>query len=98
ACAIEIGLPLTLGQAGDITEALKNWASQLKRTFSTINLTLGCDCLFRKLEIMENGIENNIENELHKVNFIGFNTYGEQYNAIHVNQTLTGIVFGTKNF
>ncbi len=24
----------------------------------------------------------------------GFHTYGEQYNAMHLNQTLTGIAFG----
>ena len=25
---------------------------------------------------------------------VGFHTYGEQYNAMHLNQTLTGIAFG----
>jgi hypothetical protein len=24
----------------------------------------------------------------------GFNTYGEQFNSVHVNQTFTGIVLG----
>jgi hypothetical protein len=28
----------------------------------------------------------------HKI--VGFHTYGEQYNAMHLNQTLTGIAFG----
>jgi hypothetical protein len=26
---------------------------------------------------------------------IGFNTYGEQFNGVHVNQTLVGIAIGT---
>ena len=35
-----------------------------------------------------------MERELNKINFLGFSTFGEQYNAIHINQTLTGVVFG----
>ena len=27
-------------------------------------------------------------------NVVGFNTYGEQHNAMHVNQTLTGVAIG----
>ncbi len=27
-------------------------------------------------------------------NVIGFNTYGEQYRSMHLNQTFTGIAFG----
>jgi hypothetical protein len=26
----------------------------------------------------------------------GFHTYGEQFNAMHLNQTLTGIAFGQR--
>jgi hypothetical protein len=27
---------------------------------------------------------------------VGFHTYGEQFNAMHLNQTLTGIAFGSR--
>jgi hypothetical protein len=27
-------------------------------------------------------------------NAVGFSTYGEQFNGIHVNQTLTGVAIG----
>jgi hypothetical protein len=27
---------------------------------------------------------------------VGFHTYGEQFNAMHLNQTLTGIAFGRR--
>ncbi len=98
ACAIDNGLPITLGHAKDISISLKEKVSYFKQEFSTINLTLGCDCLFRKLEILESGVKKEIENIFNQLNFAGFNTYGEQYNSIHINQTLTGIVFGTRNF
>ncbi len=98
ACAIETGLPLTIGQAKNITESLKDGTSQLRQKFSLIDLTLGCDCASRKLEIIESDTKKEIINTLNTINFVGFNSYGEQYHSIHVNQTLTGIVFGTKNF
>jgi hypothetical protein len=31
-----------------------------------------------------------------KYSVAGFHTYGEQYNAMHLNQTLTGIAFGQR--
>jgi hypothetical protein len=31
---------------------------------------------------------------LDAVDFFGFSTYGEQFNGVHVNQTLTGIALG----
>ena len=98
ACAIETGLPLTVGQAKNITESLDDWASQIKQKFSSISLTLGCDCVSRKLEIIDKGIKDKMEDTLNQFKLYGFNTYGEQYNSIHINQTLTGIVFGTRTF
>jgi hypothetical protein len=29
-------------------------------------------------------------------NTVGFNTYGEQFAGVHINQTLTGIAIGTE--
>jgi hypothetical protein len=31
-----------------------------------------------------------------KYNVVGFGTYGEQYQSMHLNQTLTGIAFGKR--
>ncbi|MCF6235440.1 MAG: FIST C-terminal domain-containing protein [Gammaproteobacteria bacterium] len=96
ACAIENGTPLTLGKPEDILQSLEEQISQLKQKFSNIQLTLGCDCLSRKLEITACDLTAKVEEKLNQINLYGFNTYGEQYNSIHVNQTLTGITFGTK--
>ncbi len=98
ACAIDTGVPLTLGKAQNISEQLKKEISAIKQKFEKINLAIGCDCLFRKLEITSNNVKEKIENELNRINFFGFNTYGEQYNSIHINQTLTGVIFGTRTF
>ncbi len=96
ACAIENGTPMTLGNPEDIVQSLEEKTLQLKQKFSNIHLTLGCDCLFRKMEILECNLKEKVEKKINQINLYGFNTYGEQYNSIHVNQTLTGITFGTQ--
>lgn len=36
-------------------------------------------------------------NEILRENHVvGFTSYGEQYNAVHVNQTLTGVAIGSR--
>jgi len=53
------------------------------------------DCILRKLEIAETGIEGAVSDILRRNNAVGFNTYGEQFCGVHVNQTLTAIALGT---
>ncbi len=96
-CAIDNGLPLTIAEGLDIVQNLQELVKKATHTFSTINLTLGCDCILRRLEINKMGYSTPIIQALEQLTFLGFSTYGEQYNSIHVNQTLTAIIFGTKN-
>lgn len=94
ACAIDRGLPLTVGEGTGLLPTLKDQVETIKKSFSEVHLTLGCDCVHRRLEIIETGMKEEVESLLREVNFTGFNTYGEQYNSIHVNQTLTCVVIG----
>ena len=93
-CAIDVGLVLTIGEGNDMTGSLMESLKAICRDFNRVDLVIGFDCILRKLEMREKRLQPDIENLLHKLNFIGFNTYGEQYNSIHVNQTMTGVVIG----
>ncbi len=93
-CAIDDGLPLTMSQTTNFTKSLRAQIDKLKEEFPDIELTLGCECILRRLEIIDNNDTTEVESLLQEINFTGFNTFGEQFNALHVNQTLTGIVFG----
>lgn len=93
-CAIDDGLPLTVAKGVGFVDTLKKQVEQIETEFGSIEFTLGCDCVLRRLEIFESGIQQEVENQLNRINFIGFSTYGEQFNSIHVNQTLTGVVVG----
>ena len=95
-CAIESGLVLTVGKGVGLVETLRERVKKFQAEFERIECTLGCDCILRRLEIMKKGEKEKIEHEFKKINFLGFSTFGEQYNSIHINQTLTGVVFGAR--
>ncbi len=93
-CAIDEGLPLIVAKGVGIVDTLKEKVKELETDFSEIELTIGFDCILRRLEIMEKSLSSDVENELRKIKFIGFSTFGEQFNSLHVNQTLTGVTIG----
>lgn len=93
-CAIDEGLPLTIAKGIDFIETLTEQVDSLAEQFASIELTLGFDCILRRLEIEQKSLQKSTENVLNKINFFGFSTYGEQFNTIHVNQTLTGVALG----
>ncbi len=93
-CAIDCGLPLSVGEGIDMVQSVEDEVSQILDTFDEIYFTLGCDCIFRKLEIVDKNHQKRVESLLKKINFIGFNGFGEQYNGIHFNQTMVGVTVG----
>ena len=96
ACAIDAGLPLTVGKCEGLTNVLEKQVEELTEEFDSIELTLGFDCIHRRMEILETGVKEEVESILEPLHFAGFSTYGEQFNSIHVNQTLTGVVLGAR--
>jgi hypothetical protein len=94
--AIDSGLPLTFAIGKNVLKTLSCTVDKIRKQFKTIDVSFGCDCILRKSEIEQKGLEQEIEAEFRKINFIGFNSYGEQYNSLHVNQTFIAIVLGEK--
>lgn len=78
-CAIEPGLVLTLGRAGDLAESLKRSLAEVAEGVPGLELVLGCECILRRIEIAENRLERAVRKILAPYPFIGFNTYGEQF-------------------
>jgi hypothetical protein len=46
------------------------------------------------MEIVQNHLEERVGQILKSNNTVGFNTYGEQFQGVHINQTITGIAIG----
>lgn len=94
ACAIDEGIVLSVAKANDLIENLKTAMDDVKRKVGTPQLILGCDCLFRMLEMEQKSIKEDVGEILAENNVFAFSTYGEQYNGMHVNQTFTGVAIG----
>ncbi|MEN6511128.1 MAG: FIST N-terminal domain-containing protein [Chloroherpetonaceae bacterium] len=94
ACAVEENKIYSLGKAGEITQNLNDKFREIERKIGEIQLLLGFDCAFRRLEIEGTKSQDEYNNVLKKYEVIGFNTYGEQYNSMHMNHTFTGVAIG----
>jgi len=94
-CAIEAGVVLRVAKGVDLVANLEDALAQLRAQIGPLQLLLTCDCILRKLEIVENGLTDRVGDILRANNAVGFNTYGEQFCGVHVNQTLTGVALGS---
>jgi hypothetical protein len=94
-CAIEDGLVLRVAKGVDLVENLEQAFMQIRAEIGPPQFVLACDCILRKLEISQSSITDRVGEVFLRNNTIGFNTYGEQFHGVHVNQTLVGIAIGT---
>ena len=90
ASAIDLGLVLRSTEAGDIEGQLRRKLASLAETTSP-DIILACDCLWRRVEVGDRQATSAVSKILSDNAVIGFNTYGEQIGALHVNHTLTGV-------
>ena len=90
-CAVENGIVLTAMTPGPILPNLQTLFDGLQARLGDLLLTIGCDCFLRRLELEEHGTLEPIGAFLREQRVMGFNTYGEQFNGMHINQTFTGV-------
>ena len=90
-CAIEEGVVLAVGAPDDMGCQLNELVHG--RDFSDPALVIGFDCIQRCAESEAAGCTAELTDAYSNLPLIGFSTYGEQYNGLHVNQTITGLVF-----
>ncbi|MCC7382895.1 MAG: FIST C-terminal domain-containing protein [Deltaproteobacteria bacterium] len=93
-CAIDEGIVLTVAQGVDLVENLEKALAVVREKLGPPELVLGCDCILRNLEAERKGLKQRLGDIFTSNNVIGFATYGEQYNGMHVNQTFTGVAIG----
>lgn len=85
---IETGNILTLGHAVDMT---RGFAEALEALPRPPLMVLGFDCVLRRLSLERAGMIGQMSCLFEQYNVAGFNTYGEQHNGMHVNQTFVGM-------
>ncbi|GAA2608095.1 FIST N-terminal domain-containing protein [Paractinoplanes durhamensis] len=92
--AVDVGEVLRLGRSAGIVEKLEERFAILAESLGGINGVLTFDCVLRRLEFEEHGLNDEMGQILARNGACGFSTYGEQFNGMHMNQTLVAVAFG----
>ncbi len=93
-CAIDEGVVLSTCRRGDQTSHLKELLESLRTVVGEPQLIIGCDCILRRIEADHLQQQEQMSALFMANNVIGFETYGEQFHAMHVNQTFSGVAIG----
>jgi hypothetical protein len=93
-CAIDNGLVLTVARSEGMVASSRAAIEKLEDEIGQIDVLFGFDCIYRKLDARHRQTTHRIASLYREKKFIGFNTYGEQFNSLHINQTFTGIAIG----
>lgn len=96
-CAVETGIVLTTMQRTPMIPNLEAELARIQRSVGEPQLIIGCDCFLRRLEIEKLEIKAQVSDLLQAHHVIGFNTYGEQVEGMHINQTFTGVAIGANS-
>lgn len=93
-CAVDEGVVLTLAEPRDIVASTRAELARLDAQLGGVDLIIGFECVLRRLDAESRQVRHGITDLYRRYNVVGFETFGEQYRAMHLNQTLTGIAIG----
>lgn len=93
-CAIDRGIVLTVARGTDLLHSIETLFEEIAVDIGPPQLVIGCDCILRALELEQRQIKAEAGRLFAANNVIGFSTFGEQFQAMHVNQTFTGAAIG----
>lgn len=93
-CAVGNGIVLTAMEPQPILPDLEKRFTEIESRIGMPLITLGCDCFLRRLETEHLGHLQEASDFFIKHRVVGFNTYGEHFDGVHINQTFTGVVIG----
>jgi hypothetical protein len=93
-CAIDEGLVFTAARRLDPMESLGRLFERIEGELGEVDLYLGFDCVLRRLAAEREQMAQPMSKLFRAKRVVGFNTYGEQFTAMHVNQTFTGVAIG----
>ena len=95
-CAIDEGLVFTAARRLDPMESLARLFERIEGELGEVDLYLGFDCVLRQLAAEREQAAQPMSNFYRAKRVVGFNTYGEQFTSMHVNQTFTGVAIGRR--
>lgn len=93
-CAIDDGIVLTVAEPQGMARTTEAAFDEVRETIGDIDFVIGFDCVLRQIDARNRQVTHKISEIYRNNHVVGFNTYGEQYRSMHLNQTFTGIAFG----
>jgi hypothetical protein len=92
-CAVEEGMVLEVSGREDMKHALARTVDAQVAAHGRAELFIGFNCILRALEMEQLGVQADLASEWSRLarHSIGFDTYGELWNGLHINQTLVGV-------
>jgi len=94
ACAIGKGVVCAIARPSDPIANTVQLFQEIQTEIGPVDLVLGCDCAARKMICEEQGRLTDISKIYVENNVIGFATFGEQYNTVHMNNSFCCIAIG----
>jgi hypothetical protein len=93
-CAIDTGVVLTIGEPVDRLSWMRELFEQVSHKVGAIDHIIGFDCVLNRLDAEDRQILREVSELYVENKVLGFNTYGEQFLAAHMNQTFSGLAIG----
>lgn len=97
-CAIDTGIVLTKLRDVGMIEQFQVMMREAQEAIGETQIVIGCDCIHRLVEAEANGLVRDLSTLYRKHRVIGFNTYGEQRDGLHLNHSFTGIALGAPKY
>jgi len=91
---VDTGDVLRIGRPVGMLDKLTEQFDKVGAELGSISAMITFDCILRRLEFEERGLADEVGAFLAQHRAIGFSTYGEQFNGMHMNQTLVAVAFG----
>lgn len=95
-CAIDEGMVLTVAGVRNPIDATNDFFRQMIDDLGEVSIYIGFECVLRRLAVEQHQLSREMSELYRRNNVVGFQTYGEQYLSMHVNQTLTGVAIGRR--
>ncbi|QQD17883.1 FIST C-terminal domain-containing protein [Spongiibacter nanhainus] len=93
-CAIDTGIVLTKMKNGRLIEEFDQRMRRVVAEVGDPDIVIGYDCIHRRIEVEDTDSSEALEALYRRYKIVGFNTYGEHCDAMHVNHTFTGVAIG----
>jgi hypothetical protein len=92
--AVDRGIVLAVGEPVDRLARMQAFFARLRQDLGEIDHVLGFDCVLNRIDAENRQITREVSDLYTSNRVAGFNTYGEQFRAAHLNQTFSCLAIG----